>query len=289
MPLSFLLIALAAISWGTTGTTMVLLNQVVTMNPLVVGFWRMALASPFLLLLASRETLFSQRPSRSSCQAYLIMAACIATYQVCYFCAIPLAGVAITALVAICSSPLLIALMAAVFLGERLTLKTYTSLFLGITGTVLLVLRPDTLTTNTGFLWGVLFALGASSSYAGYAVIAKAQVVALSPVLVAAYGFTAATIFLLPALAWQPPLADWIRALPFLLYLGLVTTAIAYAIYMIGIRHTSATAAGIVVLLEPLTATLIGVFFFREPMPLMGILGAVLLVSAISLLTLQPK
>ncbi|NEP18467.1 MAG: DMT family transporter [Leptolyngbya sp. SIO4C1] len=284
MPLSLLLIALAAITWGTTGTTLVLLNQTVTMNPLAVGFWRIALASPCLLLLAHRTRPLGYQST--AWKAHVGMGACIAAYQICYFAAVPLAGVAVTALVAICSSPLLIALLAAWHLGEQLTPRLYGSLGLGVVGTLLLVVRPDAIAAESSFLLGVLLAFGAALAYAGYAVMAKVQAGAMPPVQSAAYGFTAAAILLLPALIWQPPLADWMRALPFLLYLGMVTTAAAYAIYMIGIQRISATAAGITVLLEPLTATLIGVLFFREAMPLFSIVGAGLLLSAIALLAL---
>ena len=41
----------------------------------------------------------------------------MAAYQVCYFRAVTLVGVAPAALLAICSAPLLIAVLAALFLG----------------------------------------------------------------------------------------------------------------------------------------------------------------------------
>ena len=288
MPINLLLICLAAIAWGTTGAAMVRLTQTTSMNPLVVGFWRMALASPWLLLLAGRDPNFWHWP-RQRGTTQLGMGACIAAYQVCYFCAVPLSGVAVTALVAICSSPLIIALLAAWHLGERLPPKVYGALILGIAGTVLLVARPAAIAANPRFFLGVVLSFGAALGYAGYAVMAKVQLASQPPLAIAASGFTLAALFLLPTLAWQPPWQDWVKVLPWLLYLGIVTTAIAYGIYMIGLRHTSATAAGVLVLLEPLTATLLGVFFFREPMSLTGVIGAVLLLSAITLLTLNPK
>jgi len=51
---------------------------------------------------------------------------------------------------------------------------------------------------------------------------------------------------------------------PWLLYLGAVTTAGAYAIYTIGLRPRDRVVAGIASLMEPLTATLLGVFLFGE-------------------------
>ncbi|MEO1591722.1 MAG: DMT family transporter [Cyanobacteria bacterium J06632_22] len=288
MQLHLLLICLAAISWGTTGTSLVLLNRVTDVHPMVVGFWRMALSAPLLLLWAGKTL----QPGQLTVQQWrllLSMGACIASYQVCYFCAVPFAGVAVTALVAICSSPVLIALMAALLLGERLTKWVYLSLGLGVAGTALLVLGPGEVATSPLFLVGVLLAFGAALSYAGYAVIAKVAVAEVAPVAIAAYGFTTAALLLTPTLLLQPPWPDFALALPWLLYLGLVTTGVAYGIYMIGIRTTPATIAGIAVLLEPLTATLIGVGIFKESIGIVGVLGAILLLSAIALLVIAPN
>ena len=44
--MGLLLICLAAVAWGTTGTTSVLIAQQATISPLLIGFWRMALALP---------------------------------------------------------------------------------------------------------------------------------------------------------------------------------------------------------------------------------------------------
>ena len=288
MQFSLLLICLAAISWGTTGTSLVLLNRTADIHPMLVGFCRMSLSSPLLLLWAGK-TLRPGQLSVRQWQLLLGMGACIASYQVCYFCAVPLAGVAVTALVAICSSPVLIALMAALLLGERLTRWVYLSLGLGVAGTALLVLGPGAVTASTGFLWGVLLAFGAALSYAGYAVIAKVALGGISPVAIAAYGFTTAALLLTPILGLQPAWPNFVPALPWLLYLGLVTTGIAYGIYMLGIRHTSATVAGIAVLLEPLTATLIGVGLFKEAIGGVGWLGGGLLLGAIAILVIHQQ
>jgi DME family drug/metabolite transporter len=71
---------------------------------------------------------------------------------------------------------------------------------------------------------------------------------------------------------------------PWLLYLGAVTTAGAYAIYTIGLRDVPASAAGIASLMEPLTATTMGVLLFGERLGLAGAAGAVLLFAALGVL-----
>jgi len=69
-----------------------------------------------------------------------------------------------------------------------------------------------------------------------------------------------------------------------LLYLGAVTTAGAYALYTAGLRYVSASAAGVASLLEPLTATLLGVLLFGERFGVLGWIGAALLLAGLALL-----
>ena len=297
MKISLFLICLAAVFWGTSGTTMVLMTQVAPMHPLVVAFWRLAIASPFLLLCAYTNKLLTSSTSFISSTSfpwkpYLGLGACMAAYQACYFLAVPLAGVAITALVSICSSPIFITLLAAKFLGEKLTLKIYLSLGLGIAGTSLLVINPNAI-TNQGwqFFGGVLLALSAGFFYATYAVGAKSVIKNLDPFTVLALSFTAAGLMLSPALLFTNSLNTQnlqIQA-PFLLYLGLVSTGVAYLIYMQGLKSTTATVAGIAVLLEPLTATCLGILVFRETMGINGAIGGLLLLGAIAILSLQKQ
>ncbi len=288
MSLGLLLIGLAAISWGTTGATMTLLARETSVGPLLVGFVRMAVAAPCLLLIArvaDRAWRLSWRQERLG---FLATGACMAAYQVFYFSAVPLTGVAVTALLAICSSPLMIAGLAALFLGERLTPKVYAALGMGVVGTALLVLGPRGIgTLGSAFLLGAALALGAGLAYALYAVVTKASLARMAPLPLAALTFTVAALALAPVLLWEPRVAAPLTSgWPLFLYLGLVPTAFAYVLYTVGLRRTPATVAGIATLLEPLTATTLGVGVFGEHLGLAGALGALLLLAAITLLAL---
>src|SRR5690348_8509596 len=50
--LGLLTVTLAAITWGTIGVAVALLNRLTPPNALSVGFWRLALSAPVLLLLS---------------------------------------------------------------------------------------------------------------------------------------------------------------------------------------------------------------------------------------------
>ena len=98
-------------------------------------------------------------------------------------------------------------------------------------------------------------------------------------------GFGAGAALLLPfalvsGLAVAYPAAGWLL----LLHLGLVPTALAYALFLSGMRHTTATVASIVTLVEPLTSTMLAWALFGERLGPLGLLGAALLLGAIGLL-----
>src|SRR5262245_26965472 len=263
------LIALAAVSWGTTGATMALLARDAGAGPLLVGWARMAVAAPCLVLLAVLPPARTRapRPERWTARdvvGAVALGAAMAAYQVCYFSAIPRTGVAVTALLAICSAPLCIALLAAAFLGERLTASTLVALVMAVTGAGLLVLGPRGLgPLDARAALGALLALGAGVSYAAYAATAKALLARRPPLTVAAATFSLAALFLSPSLAAgealrEPLVAGW----PLFLALGIGPTAIAYALFTAGLARVPATAAGIASLLEPVTAATLGGAWF---------------------------
>ena len=65
------------------------------------------------------------------------------------------------------------------------------------------------------------------------------------------------------------------------LYLGLVPTALGYALFYRGVQHTTASEASVASLVEPLTSTLLALVIFGEQLGPLGLLGAALLIGAI--------
>ncbi len=283
------LIALAAISWGTTGATMTLLAQRAAADPLLVGFVRLAIAAPFLLGAGLASTRDWRLAGRRDAVALLVMAGAMAAYQVFYFRAVTLTGVAVAALLAICSAPLMIAGLAALFLRERLTSTVAVSLVIAVVGTALLVIGARGIgEISPEFALGAALALGAGLSYAIYAVVGKATLARVAPLPLAGVTFTVAALALSPVLWWHASVAEPLaKGWPLFLYLGLVPTALAYGLYTVGLRRTPATVAGITTLLEPLTASTLGVLLFGERLGIAGSLGAILLLAAIALLTIR--
>ena len=283
------LIGLAAISWGTTGSVSTVLVAHAGAQPFLVGAARLAVAA--VLLLAGARLAGAPGLARRDLGRCAALGVCMAAYQAAYFTAVAMTGIVVTALVAICSAPVMIAVLAAALLGERLTTRTAVALALGVTGTTLLVVAPGAAPTDPPrFAAGALLAGVAGLAYALYVVVTKRSLARAAPLPLTAGTFTAAAAVMLPLLAWtDAPLDQAVRGWPWLLYLGAVATAGAYALYAAGLRRVPAAVAGIVTLLEPLTATLLGVLVFGERLRAAGAFGAVLLVAAIGLLAVTPE
>lgn len=289
MGVGFVLISLAAVSWGTTGATMAMLAHRAELGPLVVGWARVAVAAPCLVGAACWRQAGSPAPSAWTARdRFLVVAlgSAMAAYQICYFWAVTLTGVAVTALLAICSAPLFIAAASMIVFGDRLSRPVILSLAMAVAGVALLVMgrgHLDALGDRTGR--GAVLAVAAGVSYAVYAVAAKRLLARQRPLPVAAATFSLAALLLLPVLAIEgvPPGAlgaGW----PFLIYLGVGPTAAAYVLFNAGLARVPASRAGIVTLLEPLTASLLGVLCFGERLGALGLAGAALLLLALALL-----
>ena len=269
-----LLIALAAVSWGTTGATMTLVARDSAMSPLLVGFFRVAIAAPCLLLAARAVGGPLRLPAGGERGRLVAGGVAMGAYQVCYFWGVAKTSVAVGSLIAICSAPLFMIGLAALWLGERVSRTTGAALVAGVTGAALLTVGPHGVgALPAGFLGGVALALGAGLAYAVYAVVVKDVVARLPPLPIAAVTFGVAALVLLPALATERATAGpatW----ALLAYLGVVPTALAYVAYVVGMRTTPVAVSGILTLIEPLTATLLGVIFFGDRLGATGAVGA---------------
>ncbi len=274
--------AAAAITWGTTGTTLKLARAGAGTAPLVLGASRLAVAAPLLLAGAAA----TRTPLAARGWAFLPAGLCIAAYQLCYFAAVPRAGVAATALLAICSAPLFVAAFAWALLGERPGRAGLGALALGAAGGALLVAgsRPP----GPGFAAGAMLALGAGLVYSLYVVASKRGLGKADPRGLAALTFATAAVALAPVLVVDSAgtAALWRSSWPLLLYLGAVPTAVAYWLYTAGLRRVPASSATIVGLLEPFTATVLGLSLFAETLSPAGWAGAALLLAAVVLLAL---
>ena len=206
-------------------------------------------------------------------------------FTVCYFTAIRIMPLS-TAAILLYTSPIWIMIMSVLFFHEKLTAGKVAALILAFTGCILVSGVTGQGITFTGLLIG----LGSGIGYGLYSILGTIALRKYSPYTVTAYTFILASVG--SWLICNP--ADMISkftATPdkgvlilFCCLTGLVTAVIPFLAYTLGLRTVEASRAGILATIEPMVATLIGIFFFSEPLTVFSGLGIVLILAAVILL-----
>lgn len=282
-PFDVAMVVIAALTWGTIGVAVGWLYRVADTNSLSIGFLRLLLSAPVLLITArllAGPQAFRIQPRHHWTLA--LIGGAFAGYQVAYFAAIPYLGVAAAVLINICSAPIFTALLARVFLGERLRPSTWLAVGGAVFGAGLLVGGAPQVQSTADLLIGAALALTAGFSYS--LVVLGARLIAANyhPVVPVALSFALGALLLLPAalttgLVIDYPPLGWLV----LIYLSIVPTALAYALYVRGMRSVRATTAATITLLEPLGSALLAILLLGERFTATGMIGAALLIASI--------
>ncbi len=285
------MILLAGTLWGTVGVSTRTLYQLTATNPLSIGFFRLAFATPVLALtcwaLLGPKAL---RIARRDLVRMVLIGCMLALYQACYFAAIVWVGVAVATLVTLCLAPVLVALFSVVVLHEPLTRRVTIALICALIGIGCIVGVQSGGVAHADPVRGVALACGSALGYAILTLAGRSLANRYSAIQINAVGFASGTLILLPLalvsgfVVSYPP-QGW----ALLIYLGVVPTAFAYVLFLTGMRTTPATVSSILTLMEPLTATVLAWILFGERLGPLGFVGAVLLLGALLLLAIRGK
>ena len=266
---------LAATCFGTTGTAQAIGPGG---SPVAVGAARIVFGGLLLVLVA--RGLRVRMPSVS--RGLIAMACAVALYQLSFFAAVRLTGVAVGTVVAIGTGPAAAGLLGRLVNGERLDARWAQATALAAVGVLLLAGDGGGSVNPTG----VALAITSGVGYATYTVLTKRMLDSgEAPEGVMAAGFGCAGLLLLPVLVVAGPgFLGSPGGLAMAAYLAAVPTALAYVLFSRGLRHLSSGETATIVLAEPLTAAVLGVVALGEhPSPTAGA-GALLVLTGLLVL-----
>jgi drug/metabolite transporter (DMT)-like permease len=182
------------------------------------------------------------------------------------------------------TSPMFGALLAAAFLGERLSLRKAAGCIAGIAG-VVLVVRPGELAGTPMFAYAVAACLAACFCY-GYNGILMKRHAEVPSRGIAVGGQLAAALMLLPLAPFSPPAAvPGAIEIGNLLALALLGNALGFVMYFRLISDVGATRALTVTYLMPFFGLLWGMLFLGESLPASALAGGILILAGTVLVT----
>jgi drug/metabolite transporter (DMT)-like permease len=197
-----------------------------------------------------------------------------------------------TAAMLIQISPVLIALMAAVFLKERFTVNLAVGLALAFGGVALIAFAiSPTGEGSKGDVLGVLLCLLSAVVYSVSLILQKPLMVRLPAVQVT---WLACTVGAISCLPFAGDLVSQARDAPasstwWLVYLGVFPTAIAFTTYAFALKNMSASNLGVTTYLVPPITIVLGVVFLSEAPPTMAYAGGALALVGVSVARRKPR
>ena len=179
------------------------------------------------------------------------------------------------------TTPLFTVVMAALWSGQPLAMRTILGALLGIVGVAVLVgAGPLTVTLDLGL--AVLASLIAAFCYGTATVFAARHLTGLSPIQASTAQLVSAAVLLaIPAMLSLPTAAPSSSAIGALLALILLSTAVAYLLYFSLLRRIGSTGTASVTFLVPVFGSLWGVLFLHDPFTPGMLLGLALILLSV--------
>lgn len=276
----------AALCFSTTGTAQALAG--VDASPLAVGAARIVVGGGILglIALARRSPVRARSGSRASTSALIAVGAIgVLAYQPLFFLGTRENGVAIGTVVALGSAPIATGIVDAVRLRRAPSSQWMLATAIALAGVVLVSgVTGGSVALGPG---GLLASAGAGMSYALYTVCGKTLIERgwdSTRVMGTVFGVAAAASIPMLLIAG----ASWLatpNGLALALWLGVVTTTIAYLLFGWGLARLTAVTVSTLTLAEPLAATLLGLFVLREQLTPVGAVGLALIAVGLAVVS----
>lgn len=228
---------------------------------------------------------------------YLRLIACAATgvaaNQLLFFNGLSLTT-PINSAIIMTSNPILVLIMAAIFIGESLNRRKIAGIILGASGAIWLIsmkgaIRADAPNINLGNSFIFLNA----ASYAAYLVLVKPLMKKYKPITVITLVFSIGFFIVLPFGFAQFGEVNW-SGITTNQWLGLAfvvigTTFLAYLLNIFAIKNVPASTVSSYIYLQPVFAALVAIPLGADKLSLTKVLAAMLIFVGVYLVSFKPK
>jgi drug/metabolite transporter (DMT)-like permease len=194
-----------------------------------------------------------------------------------------------TAAMVIQTAPIMIAILAAVFLHERVTWRLGAGMVLAFGGVCLIGVSVSD--SGSGDLVGVALCVAAAAAYAISMIVQKPLLRRLSALEVTWFACTIGTISCLP---FSGELLRTLGEIPagsigWIVYLGVFPTAVAFTTFAYALARTDAGRLGVTTYLVPPITILLGWLFLREVPPVLAFAGGIVCLVGVGVARTRPR
>lgn len=191
-------------------------------------------------------------------------------------------------------TPIIVVILSALFLSERITLNKGLGVFLGFAGAIGLIffgaeLRQDAPNIPLG---NFLFVLNATS-YGAYLIVVKTLIEKYHPFTLMKWLFTIAVIINLPITLPEVMEIEWSTMPPWaygsVAFVVIGTTFMTYLFNVFALTQLKASTVGAFVYMQPLVGILFALFSGKDHLTLVKIVATAFVLVGVYLASKQPK
>ena len=207
-------------------------------------------------------------------------------FSLCYFSTILESGASI-AVILLYTSPIFILLLSAILFKEKITKIKLFALILTFVGCIFVTGIGG---ENHLSAKGLFIGLCAGFGYALYSIFSRFALEKYKPLTVTFYTFVFSSISLLPFCNVVEICSSFSeKSLLFLIGIALICTVLPYIFYTFGLSGLETGKAAILVTVEPLVGSLIGIFVWKENLDMLKLIGIIMIFIAVILINLNCK
>lgn len=207
-------------------------------------------------------------------------------FSLCYFSTILESGASI-AVILLYTSPIFILLLSAILFKEKITKIKLFALILTFVGCIFVTGIGG---ENHLSAKGLFIGLCAGFGYALYSIFSRFALEKYKPLTVTFYTFVFSSISLLPFCNVVEICSSFSeKSLLFLIGIALICTVLPYIFYTFGLSGLETGKAAILVTVEPLVGSLIGIFVWKENLDMLKLIGIIMIFIVVILINLNCK
>jgi len=267
---------------------------------LVIAAGRLGLATLFLAPFSLKRSINEfQGLSAVSRRGIFLAGFFLALHFAAWIKSLELTSVA-SSVVLVTTTPLWVALLSPLVLGERLNRGVWAGLSLAMSGGVLVGLSQTCQFSQSGFSCAMIFDMGEGRALLGnflalMAAWASAAYMlagrrvrphlSLSAYIFMVYGIAAFLLFVFMALNGNSLLGFSLQTYGFILLLALIPQLLGHTSFNWALRYVPATFVALALLGEPIGTTILAVIFLSESPGLGEVIGGVMILGGIYLAT----
>ena len=188
-------------------------------------------------------------------------------------------------------NPVLVIIMSALILFEKINIRKGIGIALGLVGASTLILNVGDVSGNTNFMLGNMFVFINAASYGLYLVLVKPLMQKYHPITVMFYVFGFGLLYVLPFGYTELLDVDWVSFPTIIiwevLFVVVCTTVIAYLLNSSALKLLNPSTVSIYIYLQPVLATLFAIFRGSDSLDEMKIIAAVIIFVGVYLVSVR--